>query len=69
MDRFLVGAAMMLFIFGALLLLKPDIVKKFSDFLNKNVLPVEDKMRTAHTVSGVILLILGAIVFYLAVKH
>lgn len=69
MDKFLIGAAILLLTFGVLLLLKPDTVKKLSDFLNKSILPVEDKMRTAHTVSGVLLLILGAIVFYLALKH
>lgn len=68
MDRFLIGSAIVLFIFGILLLLKPDIVKKFSDFLNKSILPVEDKMRSSHNISGIILLILGIIVFYLATK-
>lgn len=69
MDKFLIGTAVILFIFGALLLFNPDLVKKISDFLNKSVFPVDDKMRTAHTVGGVILLILGAIVFYLAIKY
>lgn len=68
MDRFLIGSAILLFIFGILLLLKPEMVKKFSDFLNKSIFPVEDKMRASHIVSGVILLVLSVIVFYLATK-
>lgn len=68
MDRFLIGSALVLFIFGILLLLKPDIVKKFSDFLNKSIFPVEDKMRASHIVSGIMLVVLSIIVFYLATK-
>lgn len=68
MDRFLIGAAILLFIFGALLLFKPDIVKKISDFLNKSLFPVEDKMRASNIVSGVILIILSVVVYYLATK-
>ena len=68
MDKFLIGSAMILLIFGGLLLIKPDIVKKFSDFLNKSVFPVEDKMRASNIVSGAILLVLSVVVFYLAVK-
>jgi len=68
MDKFLMGSAIVLLVFGILLLLKPDVVKRFSDFLNKSILPVEDKMRTAHVVSGVMLLILSAVVFYLSAK-
>ncbi|MBI5124004.1 MAG: hypothetical protein HZA72_01135 [Candidatus Omnitrophica bacterium] len=68
MDKFLIGSAIILFVFGMLLLVKPDIVKKLSDFLNKSLFPVEDRMRASHTISGAILLILGIIVFYLALK-
>jgi hypothetical protein len=69
MDKFLIGTAIILFIFGILLLFKPNLVKKISDFLNKSIFPVDDTMRTAHKVSGVILLILSAVVFYLATKR
>jgi hypothetical protein len=68
MDKFLIGSALLLFIFGVLLLVKPDIVKKFSDLLNKSVFPVEDKMRASHVMSGITLLILSIVVFYLANK-
>ena len=68
MDRFLIGSASVLLIFGALLLFKPDIVKKISDWLNKSLFPVEDKMRSSNVVSGILLLMLGVIVMYLATK-
>lgn len=68
MDKFLIIAAITLLLFGALLLFRPDSIKKLSDFLNRSILPIEDKMRASHTISGVILLILGIIVFYLALK-
>lgn len=68
MDKFLIGSAILLFLFGIMLVLKPDLVKKISDFLNRSILPVEDKMRSSNMISGLILLILSAVVFYLAMK-
>ena len=68
MDKFLIVSAIVLFIFGVLLLLKPDAVKKLSDFLNKNVFPVEDKMRASNVISGIILVTFSIIVAYLALK-
>jgi len=68
MDIFLIGSAIILLIFGGLLLLAPNMVKKVSDFLNTAVLPIEDKMRSAHAVSGIILVVLSVIVFYIALK-
>ena len=68
MDIFLIGSAIVLLVFGGLLLLAPNMVKKISDFLNTAVLPVEDKMRSAHAVSGIILVVLSVIVFYMALK-
>lgn len=68
MDLFLIGSAIILLVFGGLLLLAPGAVKKISDFLNTSILPVEDKMRSAHSVSGVILVVLSVIVFYMALK-
>ena len=68
MDLFLIGSAVVLLIFGGLLLLAPNTVKKLSDFLNKSILPIEDKMRAAHAVSGIILVVLSVIVFYIALR-
>jgi len=68
MDMFLIVSAIILLVFGGLLLMAPNVVKKISDFLNTSVLPVEDKMRAAHAMSGVILVILSIIVFYMALK-
>lgn len=68
MDKFLIGAAIILFVFGAMLLFTPAVVKKISDFLNKNILPVENKMCTANIVSGIILVILAIAIYYLASK-
>ena len=68
MDIFLIGSAIILLVFGGLLLLAPNMVKKVSDFLNTAVLPIEDKMRSAHAVSGIILVVLSVIVFYIALK-
>lgn len=64
----MIGSAIALFVFGALLLLKPQAVIKFSDFLNKIILPLEDKMRKANILSGIILITLSLAVFYLALK-
>jgi len=69
MDKFLIAAAVLLFSFGALLLFRPAIVKKVDDWLNTIVFPVDDKMRSSSAVSGMILVILGVIVLYLAMKH
>ena len=68
MDIFLIGSAVVLFLFGALLLFKPVVVVKISDWLNKSILPIEDKMRSSHSVSGILLVILSVIVLYLAMK-
>ena len=68
MDIFLIGSAVILFTFGALLLLKPDIVKKISDWLNRSLFPVEDKMRSSNKLGGMLLIVLGVIVLYLATK-
>jgi predicted MFS family arabinose efflux permease len=68
MDIFLIVSAIALLIFGALLVLMPDTVKKISDFLNRSVLPVEDKMRSSNVMSGVILIAVSVIVFYIAMK-
>ena len=69
MDKFLIWSAVLLFSFGALLVFRPAIVKKIDDWLNKSVFPVDDKMRSSNTVSGIVLAILGIIVLYLAIKH
>ena len=66
MERFLILAAVLLFVFGVLLIFAPGVVKKISDFLNKSILSVDEKMRASHSLSGVLLLILSAVVFYFA---
>jgi len=65
----LIGSAVILFVFGLILLFKPDIEKRISDWLNKSLFPVEDKMRSSNKLSGMLLIILGAIVLYLATKR
>lgn len=69
MDSFLIASAVLLFSFGALLMFRPAIVKKVDDWLNRSVFPVDDKMRSSNAVSGIVLVILGVIVLYLAMKH
>lgn len=69
MERFLIGSAVVLFIFGMLFLLKPNIIKKFSYFLNKIVFSLEDRMFAAPIISGSMLLMLSIVVFSLAAKH
>lgn len=68
MHIFLTCSAIALFIFGIILLLKPDLIKKFSDFLNKSILPLEDRMRASNMIGGAVLIILSVIIFYLAAK-
>ena len=68
MGIVLVGAAIVLFVFGVILLFKPDIEKKISDWLNRNLLPIEDKMRSSNKISGILLIVLGIVVYVLAVK-
>lgn len=68
MDRFLLGLAIVLFIFGALLLFSPGLVKKISGWLNKSVVLVEDMMLSSNAASGGLLVILSGIVFYLALR-
>lgn len=68
MSIALIGAAIMLFVFGVILLFKPDVEKRISDWLNKSLFPVEDKMRSSNKMSGILLIVLGIIVYYLATK-
>jgi uncharacterized membrane protein HdeD (DUF308 family) len=69
MDIVLKASAVILFIFGLILLFKPDIEKKISDWLNKNLFPIEDKMRSSNKLSGILLIILGLVIYFLAVKR
>ncbi|MDO8536121.1 MAG: hypothetical protein Q7S30_03845 [Candidatus Omnitrophota bacterium] len=68
MSIVLIGCAVILFVFGLILLFKPDVEKKISDWLNKNLLPVEDKMRSSNKIGGLLLMVLGIVVYILAVK-
>jgi hypothetical protein len=68
MGVVLVGTAVVLCVFGLILLLKPDIEKRMSDWLNRNLFPIEDKMRSSNKVSGLLLIALGAVVYCLAIK-
>jgi len=68
MNIFLIAVAIVLFIFGTLLVFKPGIEKKISDWLNKNLLFVEDVMRSSNRISGLLLITLGIIIYYLAIK-
>ena len=68
MHIVLIGSAIVLFVFGLILLLKPDIEKRISDWLNKNLFPIEDKMRSSNKVSGLLLMVLGTVVYFLATK-
>jgi hypothetical protein len=68
MDTVLIGSAVILFVFGLILLFKPDVEKRISDWLDKNLFPVEDKMRASNKISGFLLIVLGVVVYILAVK-
>lgn len=69
MDVFLIAVAIILFVFGALLLFNPGAVKKISDWLNKNVILIEDIMFSSNLASGTLLVLLGAVVLYLAMRR
>ena len=68
MHIVLIGSAIILFVFGLILLLKPDIEKRISDWLNRTLFPIEDKMRSSNKISGLLLVALGIVVYILAVK-
>ena len=68
MQIALVGAAIMLFLFGLILLFKPNVEKKISDWLNKTMFPIEDKMRSSNRISGFLLIMVGIVVYMLAIK-
>ena len=68
MQIVLIGSAIVLFVFGLILLFKPDIEKRISDWLNRNIFPVEDKMRSSNKIGGILLVMLGVVVYILAVK-
>ena len=68
MSIVLIGSAIILFVFGIILLFKPDVEKRISDWLNKSLLPIEDKMRSSNKISGLLLVMLGIVVYILAVK-
>ena len=69
MSIALIGSAVMLLAFGFILLFKPDIEKRISDWLNRNLFPIEDKMRSSNKISGLLLMALGIVVYILAVKR
>ncbi len=69
MDIALIGSAIILFVFGVILLFRPDIEKKISDWLNRILFPTEDKMRSSNKISGLLLIVLGIVVYMLAVKR
>ena len=68
MHIVLIGSAVILFVFGIILLFKPDVEKRISDWLNRTLFPVEDKMRSSNKISGLLLVVLGIVVYILAVK-
>ena len=68
MDIMLIAYAVILVVFGIILLFKPEAERKISDWLNKNLFPIEDKMRSSNKSSGILLIILGIVVYVLAVK-
>ena len=69
MNIFLSATAIALFIFGFILFFKPDIEKRISDWLNKNLLFIEDRMRASNKISGSLLIVLGVVVYYLSIKN
>ena len=68
MNIVLIGSAVILFVFGIILLFKPDVEKRISDWLNRNMFPIEDKMRSSNKISGLLLVVLGVVVYMLATK-
>ena len=68
MNILLIASAVVLFVFGLILLFKPDIEKKISDWLNRNMFPIEDKMRSSNKISGLLLVVLGVVIYILATK-
>lgn len=68
MDKALIGSAILLFVFGLILLFRPDIEKRISDWLNRNLLLIEEKMRASNKISGLLLIVLGMVIYYLAIK-
>jgi hypothetical protein len=68
MHIVLIGSAIILFVFGLILLFKPDVEKRISDWLNRTLFPVEDKMRSSNKIGGLLLIVLGIVVYALAVK-
>lgn len=68
MSVFFIVSAVALCVFGALLLFKPDAEKRMSDLLNRVLFSTEDKMRSSNKISGLSLIVLGIIVYFLTVK-
>ncbi|MDP3730516.1 MAG: hypothetical protein Q8R14_03210 [Candidatus Omnitrophota bacterium] len=68
MQIALVGSAAMLSVFGLILFFRPDIEKRISDWLNRNLLLVEDMMRSSNRIGGLLLIALGIVVYILATK-
>lgn len=68
MSIALIGSAVMLVVFGIILLFKPSVEKGISDWLNRNLFPTEDKMRSSNKISGLLLVALGVVVYILAIK-
>ena len=64
----LIGSAIVLVVFGIIMLFKPGIEKKISDWLNRSLFPIEDKMRSSNKISGLLLIALGIVIYALAIK-
>lgn len=68
MIVFLIVSAITLSVFGVLLFFAPGIIVKISDFLNRNILTVDEKMRVSNRLTGIVFLLLGIALCYIVFK-
>jgi len=63
MHKVLIGSAITLFVLGLIVLVKPGIEKRVSNWLNKAPFSIE-----ANKVTGLLLVALGIVIYILAIK-
>ena len=63
MHAVLIGSAITLFLLGIIILFKPDIWKKISNWLSKPLFSIE-----ANKAGGLLLVVIGIVIYILAMK-
>lgn len=66
MELFLIIAAIIFFIFGSLLLISPQAVEKISNYTNRVLFTIDEKIHKWRKPIGIVFLVLAVFLWYSA---